>query len=49
VIEGCPDFPDARSDIACAISMLIAVSSLESALSPSILKNSQFASVRIVV
>ena len=44
-----PLLPEARSCIACAIIMLIAVSSRGSSLSFSMLKNSQSASVRKVV
>ena len=49
VIFGWPLLPDARSDIAFAMIMLIALSSLGSDVKPSTLKNSQFSSVRMVV
>ena len=46
---GCPLLPEARSAIAFAISMLIAVSRCASELSPSTLKNNQLFSVRMFV
>jgi hypothetical protein len=46
---GCPLFPEARSAIAFAINMLIAVSRWASELNPSTLKKSQLFSVRIFV
>src|SRR5581483_8617378 len=49
VMLGWPERPEARSDIECAMSMLMAVSSLGSELSPSTLKKSQLLSVRILV
>src|ERR1019366_8941208 len=49
VMLGRPVFPVARADMAVAISMLIAVSSRGSELSPSTLKNNQSLSRRIVV
>ena len=46
---GCPLFPEARSAMAFAINMLIAVSRWKSEFNPSTLKNSQLFSVRMLV
>jgi len=45
----CPPLPEARSDIAFAMIMLMELSSFGSEVRPSTLKKSQFSSVRILV